>query len=185
MIDTFQSRESDPLPNHIATVEEYLNVFRHLKPDTTQQIHLFRQFTHYIIASCSEKMIRRMRHWSSRGFIYSLGNIKDQSVQNAYQLFASATKGSPLSKRKDSALGNILRDMRADEVSQLMRGYPGNSNGQMDLHLTSLQASFKDMLDSKLEPADLYNEQTSVEFHHLLVATLMGYGEALANFQEC
>ena len=179
------NREPDSLPNHIATVEEYLNQFQLLEGDPANQTDLFRKFTHYIVVSCREKMIRRINHWSSRGFICTLGSIGDPFVLESYMTFEATIK-KQLSKRKDSALGKTLRDMQGDEVSRVMQWYPRRieDDAKKDIQLTNLQASFKAMLDSKLEAANVYNQDTCVEFHHLLIAVLIGYGNALAQFQE-
>jgi len=44
---------------------------------------MLKQFAAYLVARCFMKMCRRVSHWFSQGFIYYLGQVEAEKLQNA------------------------------------------------------------------------------------------------------
>jgi hypothetical protein len=44
---------------------------------------MLKQFATYLVAHCFMKMCRQVSHWSSQGFIYYLGQVEAEKLQNA------------------------------------------------------------------------------------------------------
>ena len=75
-------RRRDPLTNHIATLTEYVREYQ--AASERDKTRLFHYATRYIIASCSKKMFRRIKHWSSLGFIYFLENVNMDATEKHF-----------------------------------------------------------------------------------------------------
>jgi len=133
-------------------------------------------------------MRRRINHWASQGFIWTLGQVDDTLLQQSYKRFASTLNEIP--QRKDTALGRTLQILGDDHISEIMSNHPieYTSEGGVKIKDTSipkLQDAFKKALSplTSSEPVVIYSQDTCVEFHHLLLSVLHGYGRSLAGFQ--
>ena len=176
------NRRRDPLPNHVATVNEYLNKYKTLD-SKEEQTKMFKRFTHYIVACCWRKMRRRMTSWSSQGYFYCLGRLSEHTVQQLYRVFAANT--DPLSKRKDSALYSVLTDTLVQEVMGEYLEKDQDAQRPKDSLLPNLRKALQASNQASNSPNNTaYNADTCVEFHQLLVATLTGYGKALRLISE-
>src|SRR6202042_1702708 len=86
------------LPNHIATLTEYVREYQ--AASEHDKACLFHYATRYIIGSCSKKMWRQIKHWSSVGFIHFLENANmdrvEQVLDQQYKILSSTQKDSAL-----------------------------------------------------------------------------------------
>jgi hypothetical protein len=129
-------------------------------------------------------MRRRINHWSSQGFIYLLCRISGNDVRSATE------EGRQLPKmhRRDGALGQLLLSLDHNQAIDRIMDYLPPKFGSETSRITNLLAAFEQAAASasgKETPEEIrYNENACVEFHHLLIATLFGYGHALADFND-
>ena len=63
----------------MATVQEYLNWYRH-SDNADKQDDGSGWFSEYIVSACWRKMERRIGHWAAVGLIYNLSTITDASI---------------------------------------------------------------------------------------------------------
>ena len=164
-------RRYDPLTNHIATLTEYVREYR--AASESDKTRFFHYATRYIIASCSSKMFRRIKHWSSVGFIYFLENA---SMDRAEQILDQGYKISP-SARKDSALAATLSILqRKGDLTTIMADNPYD--------LTPLVSALDEQNKPGGVPGAAYTKNTARCFHQLLLAVLKGYGRALRDLEN-
>jgi hypothetical protein len=172
----------DPLPNHIATVVEYLAEYRKRQTMQKRRQYFFR-FAAYMVAQCWKKMYRRITHPSSQGFIYVLGRVTKEELEVGFDLYAAADVGDRLSKENDSTLGGLLVKMHEQGQIQSVIMAPCGKKELASERLEHLVAMSKELL---LQPGkgpkgrlSLYSKDTCWEFHLFLLATLLSYGRAL------
>jgi hypothetical protein len=176
---TLFTRRNDQLNNHVATVTDYINAYGEAKDENTRNSY-FSKFTKYIVCCCWRKMRRRILHWSSQGFIWSLGQISDITVE---QSCISNANNIPF--KRDISLGNLLRRMGDAGINEILSNHaqpPGNEESSQNL-LSTLRAAFQNALQNNTSTSP-YNKDTCVEFHHLLVSALLAFGKTLAQFSE-
>jgi len=119
-------------------------------------------------------MYRRMTHWATLGLIRLLAGISDIQLEAA----AQAHRGSPdvFDGKPDPRLANCLNGLaeRYDE-------HPTALEAMMAYHPTAAKDKLSNLLSQcQQESPVLYTQNTVVNFHHLLVATLIAYGSVLA-----
>jgi hypothetical protein len=132
-------------------------------------------FTKYLVAQCWEKMSQWIGDWSSQGYIYLLGTINMDQLR-----YEVASPSAPMPKkyvnRNNAELAVLVTSMveKGQMASVIMErcGRPEFRSEQ----LTNLVASFR--------VGGIYDETTCVEFHRLLLATLLAYGHALIALKE-
>lgn len=164
-------RRRDPLPNHIATLTEYVREYR--AASEHDKTRFFHYATRYIVASCLNKMWRRIKHWSSVGFIYFLENAnmdRAEKILDQHYKISSST-------RKDSALAATLSIIqRRGDLTTIMADDPYD--------ITPLISA----LDEQNKPGGVagaaYTKNTARCFHRLLLAVLKGYGQALQKLDK-
>jgi hypothetical protein len=145
--------------------------------DINEKSTLHWKFTCYLVSTCWRKMHRRMTHWSSQGFISNLGEITEDHVRSAFISRSPRPELEEEIKGKDSALGHFVIEQSIEDV---MNNPNVPSSTKTYLELPNLRAVFK----AELEPEQAYNVDTCVEFHRLLINTLIGYGRALGMLKE-
>jgi hypothetical protein len=128
------------------------------------------KFARHIFAVSWKKMLRRILHWKSQGYIFCLASIGDDQIKDRVAQFlpTMTTPGS-----LDANLGTTLRDLPENVERAIMRHHPSASQAR----LTALRAAFREALETRR--GTVYNRETSVEFHQLLIATLLAYGRSL------
>lgn len=171
-----QIPDNDPFVNHVATVGQFINLYKETNgPKQFEERRLIsKQFTAYLATSCSPKMQRRINHWSSQGFIYCLGQVdlgklQDAVAQRDAEYAVKGRRNFELSKAVVGDLDSIQRYIMVDCPAP-----------DMVSQLTNLLTACKRLVDDNGErPHLLYDQNTCIEFHQLLVATLLAYGKAL------
>ncbi|KIM82125.1 hypothetical protein PILCRDRAFT_7990 [Piloderma croceum F 1598] len=124
-------------------------------------------------------MHRRIRHWSSQGFIYYLSIVDETALRAAVKPAAPLRNDTLLSAELIAMdLKNLLRDPATNTIT----GTPSAT--------TSLLTACRDMQNMPMqaqwaepgEQSGLYNRATCFEFHQLLVSTLLRFGKALDGY---
>lgn len=77
------NRDNDPLVNHIATVEDFLNLHRSMKGRREERRLMSKQFASYLVARCYPKIRQRVCNTYSEGFIYYLGQVDEAKLRKA------------------------------------------------------------------------------------------------------
>ena len=165
----------------MATVAHYMNHVRIYKDNPLITTSKLPQFITYLVTRSWRKMHRRIRHWSSQGFIYYLGQVDEATLRDAVQPV------SPL--RNDSSFSVRLMGM---DRKNIIRKFVTTTSTGMPLAITSLLTSCRDMemmprregLEKEDEVSGLYNKTTCFEFHQLLVSILLSFGKALDGYAD-
>ena len=139
------------------------------------------KFTKYIVARSCEKMDRRMRHWSSNGFLSSLVAVEENALRAVVEPTVTLS-------RNDTTLSSKLLSMKDKDLTSIMNNRP---NAAMCPTITSLLTACRDMRsypkperrvkseDRSEDRSSLYTRDTCFEFHQLLISTLLSYKAGL------
>jgi len=157
---------------------------------------MFKKFSQYIITRCWPKMWQHVDSWSSKGFIYCLANIPEDTIRYAFSRYQESPQQDL--KRTDYGFATtFMQTVKHGLVKEILKARP-SPGGKLD-HLTAAltkvvkieegkekgKGKGKGKGEQKLEPEEpiiLYDTQTCTEFHNFLVAILIAYGKALAEF---
>ena len=167
----------------MATVREYLNWYRRV--DDAKRLGGSSMFAEYIVSACWRKMKRRIGHWASVGLMHNMAKV---DLQTLSLLATPANLHHHTSKNSDFKLSLYLRALEKNESLEKILSYH-------EYHIPSkaILPSEDDSTKTKLilpclqrlcrddQNKSLYNEETVVEFHHLLVATMLYYAQALGD----
>jgi hypothetical protein len=177
--------------NHIATIANYINVYKGIKgPGVTEKHEKQRAFTtcaQYLVACCWKKMYRRINHWSSQGFIHSL-SIDLDSVERAFTDFTTGKHGKPImfSKKKDLSLCEFFAHLKDDSMQQFMESV--NAMTHSPPRLRYLQQKSEELVNLVLaaeqEEEIPCSKEAFGEFHEFVGNTLICYHHALSTFSE-
>jgi len=146
-------------PDHIAAVSSYLEAYRREQDEKTRMV-LRSRFTEYLISACWPKMLSQAKHWVMVGLVSELAKVP-------YNVLLDMEVVS--SNEPDTRLATILLDVdKADYLKGPLSfcqppGYTKGDNSIPGL-LTTSKGSWP-----------LYTKVTAVEFHRLLVGTLILY----------
>jgi hypothetical protein len=125
-------------------------------------------------------MERRIGHWAAVGLMYNLSEIKDESL--------SFDDEAPDTKQIDFKLSLYLQAMAGESLVKILKFHPlvipsdtilpeGDSTGT-EIVLPCLQRLCQET------PHSIYNKETVIEFHHLLVATMLCYARSLRGLRK-
>ena len=138
-----------------------------------------KQFAAYIVARCFTKMRLRVGHKSSEGFIYCLGQVDEEKLQKAV---AEKDGYTYVGRRNLDLMKSVV------ERPGLLQRYvidhcPPTYNASEPTRLIS---AWRRIVDHPQQQAQsrLYDGNTCIDFHQLLVATLLAYGKALDELYE-
>ena len=167
-----------------------MNCYR--KADPKHHSKLFWQFSAYIVLASWEKMHRRIMNWTSKGFILRLTFIFPFDIRAEVRKSGPSVPSPEDSPYKSLHIVISLLTKSTDGptsvksiMSQLQ--YTGNEIllRQGKLGLPELRAALEVANNSGYDPTvPVYNENTCVEFHCLLVALFWGYGRALTSLYK-
>ena len=102
------NRDDDPLENHVATFEDFIQLAReHKQSRSPQYLKLFDRFFPYLVARSAQKMRRRISYGVAQGFIFFLGKVDESRLRDVVPATA------PL-LRNDSNLSDRLLEMEDD-----------------------------------------------------------------------
>jgi len=169
-------KKKDTLANHISTVEDYLK--RHQRVDATQQADHEILLTAYLVTRCWLKMYRRMVTWSSQGYIYYLGTISEDKLKGLLSREIPSDQPEHPDRHNEDLAEMVLYMVRSGLMeSAIMKECKGSN---CRLTLTNLVATFESRESNSTRlHASMYNAATCVEFHQLLLAALLAYGQGL------
>jgi len=131
------------------------------------------------------KMAKRITHWYSEGFVHRLSKVDQELLRRE----APAVDYTKLTVHTDTGLAKLLMT-EMDQINTILR----RRCPKPDMHpeysgLLAACQSMKGLPQSKTDtdnqPEDqsgLYSKATCVDFHRLLVGTLLAYGHALEKF---
>lgn len=157
------------LADHISTLEHYLELHQQHRAFRRKFHHLLIKF---LVVHCWEKMLRRINDWSSQGYIHSLGIVNLEELKDAV---ASSHETLPekYTKRDNKELARLVVSMveNGQMASAIVEPCQRAKEDWGPVVLTNLVASLRD--------GGTYNETTYIEFHRLLLSTLLAYGYAI------
>ena len=136
-------------------------------------------FTMYLIVQCWPKMYQRIA--ASQGYIYELSKLREDKLREA-----SSNLNKPIPNRHNWDLAVLVVEMvESGKMEKYILGPCRRSEWRSE-QFTNLVAAF-----SKLKEPDapelhdyMYDVTTRVEFHRLLLATLLAYGHTLCTLKN-
>lgn len=147
---------------------------------------LFWKFSAYLSLVSWRKTYRRLVNWTSKGFIYALANIP----LNLFKLAGAKCARSRKPKRSNKALRSevscLCQDERAvqrlmDHLSPIRFSHPELIPENLNDLLAALEEEGAQNSDST---HSAYNGKSSIQFHCLLIALLIGYVKALRAYNK-
>ena len=157
-------------------MEDYLA--RHKKLlDANERAKDENYFAVYLVVQCWRKMFQRIVDWSSQGYITELGDVPVDKLE----LDASY---APHRNRHNIDLARIVLSMaNKGQIRSLIMEPCGRPEWRSE-RLTNLLSTFTQLKHQTAQHHEMYNLNTCVEFHRLLVATLLAYGRALSTLRD-
>ena len=163
----------DPLENHIATIKEFINQYR-LKREDRERNDMFWKFSAYLSSVSWRRTYRRLRNWTSQGFIYALIAIPLSSVAER----AKERSFNPNSKHSNRALLSEVSGLcRKEGAVQALVGPLISMQIPIPSNLNNLLQALQ--MEMSNPNCSAYNETSCIEFHFLLLAILVQYVKAL------
>jgi hypothetical protein len=169
-----KNRRSDPAQNHLRTLVEFLE---HYSKNQEKRPQYATVFCSYLVSTCWPKMRRRMHNWISQSCIYHLGSLSEDALRNGYRVWVKGEGVATLRGRRDFSL---LQALEMDAYP-LKSAQTSTGADQFPNLLTSLK---RVMNVSQVLMTQTYNEDSCVEFHSLLMASLLEFGQALDQLAE-
>ena len=124
-------------------------------------------------------MHRRIRHWSSQGFIYYLGKVDATALLDAVEPAAPLRNDTLLAEELiEMDRKNTLRDPATNTITAAPSATPSLLTACRDMQNMPRRAR----REKSGERSGLYNSATCLEFHQLLVSTLLRFGKALDGY---
>jgi hypothetical protein len=140
--------------------------------------------------ACWRKMGRRIHSWASQGFIYQLAEVTPTALRDHVQNYQSEkeaeSSGKPrvpdeFQRKRNITLYSLLKSLKPSDIKAILNQIRYTlpvSKQQASGNIDKLMAALEAMAEGTSE-TPVYNEDTCVEFHHLLIALLLGYGRSL------
>jgi hypothetical protein len=113
-------------------------------------------------------MSKRVRQWSFIGVLYHLHAVPDEHVQLAFDQYH--VKDLVLPAETPTSVNILGRYLSPEVIPFIIDNYPG---GRESMSLSTLSAKLS------AREVNIYDGTTCVEFHKLLIATLIGYAKSL------
>ena len=154
-------------PNHVATVSAYLDAYRK-ELDSARREVLSARFSRYLILACWKKMRSRVSHWAVVGIICNLALAPHETLLRM--------KVQP-STQADKRLAMNL--MALNNVSGL--------DGPLSYYqppYANEDASISCLLRACEDSRPLYTKDTAIDFHRLLVGTLLAYASLVEGYYK-
>ncbi|KIM81780.1 hypothetical protein PILCRDRAFT_489866 [Piloderma croceum F 1598] len=170
--------KDDPLSNHIHTVVDFLKKHKRVRSDARWAHQTY--FAKYLVVRCWPKMERRISSWSSRGYVYVLGQVRDRCITGWVSSSSHKIPGMFTSQHNRGLTGLVVEMVRDGTMGSVIMGPSGYS----ERSLAHLVASYSNIVTPRqVVPSQDdnggYDITTCTEFHQLLVATLLTYGKVL------
>jgi hypothetical protein len=145
------------------------------------------KFGKYLVASCWWKMYRRATHWSSVAVIHNLFQCSDEIVQAASMMHHESCiniLGKKSTNRNDRALVRHLNlyYFGRQPIGQAALFSAFQIYSTTCLEIACLRAKLYPEKSDK--PFTIYHSHTCVEFHKLLLVTLVGHAQALTSLEQ-
>ncbi|KAM6490946.1 hypothetical protein JOM56_010248 [Amanita muscaria] len=174
------TRRGVSLANHIKTLCDYFQSYQDCGQNGNLRAGVFQKATIYLISSSWRKMLRRISHWSSHGFIMSL-EIDIPQLHSSYEDFH---KNMPpdffIYQKPDKTLARLFLESSEDDIAKIVNNHPHFPG--VSPELPNLRKAFRDV-ESATQTTG-YTADSYVEFHQLLLAILFGYEKALNNLKS-
>ena len=163
------------LSNHISTVEHYLRKHKEVV-DINDRVEHLNPFALYLVVQCWPMMCQQITNCYSQGYIYKLSKIREDEL-----ITASSDPRKDIPNRYNWGLaGLVLMMVESGMMERFVLGPCGRPEWRSE-QFTNLVAAFSKLKEpdaSKLH-GHMYDTTTCVEFHRLLLATLLAYGHTL------
>jgi len=130
-------------------------------------------FSDYITAACWEKMYQRMTHWATLGFIKSLAEVSDGSIELAARADPTFFEAAEPDQRLANRLITLAERHGSSSFLETVMACHPNATASKD-RLPALLSECRGVAPV------IHTPKTVVNIQHLVVATLVAYGSMLA-----
>jgi hypothetical protein len=174
------TRGPRPLIDHTTTVSAYLNDYKS-QTDSKIQDDYSQRFTCYLLSTCWQKIVRRIKSWQAMGFIRFLTTVPLEELQcqgQAWDQFPSHVGPG------DRTLMALL--CRVSESDRTVQSFLLD-HIETSSHLSS--SDIKDFLticsseSSKPSALLFFSNKTILEFHGLVIAAFRGFARAFLQIE--
>ena len=129
-----------------------------------------------------------MKNWTSKGFIYSIAQVPLRAIHSRAEKTLEFEHNVE-HNFSNSNLFDEVEDLAEDDVNSLFGLLEPILFDQQDLKPTKIDGLFRELrkekaADFQSSSSSAYNQGSSVEFHCLLMALLVGYVKALNERDE-
>jgi hypothetical protein len=143
----------------------------------------------YIVMNCWRKMLRRLAHWSSEGFIYTLGKLDPETLREHCKEFLedlAANAEAESVKRLDKSLYLTIQGMNGrkelEPVLSAYRSLPVDFKVVDNVENLIKALAYNNPAESR-NPGhqwrNPYTPETCIEFHHLYIGANIALRGAL------
>jgi hypothetical protein len=171
------TRGPRPLINHVTTVSAYLNDYKSQTDPKMQDLYS-RKFTNYLLSTCWEKIVRRIKSWQAMGFVHILKNNilpteLDQRGQK-WERFPSCDGAG------DKTLKDFLRHCNTQtEKTNLIKSVI------LDYIPSSLSNDIRVLLEVIDTGRPLFSRETIQGFHCLVTSAFTGFAVTFLRIKKC
>jgi hypothetical protein len=134
-------------------------------------------FSKYLVARCWPKMYQRINSWSSRGYIFVLGRISRNDLEDQVSARFDEISAAFADRNNRELAMTVAGMVRDGEMESVIMRLSGRSEWDLTPLITSLGGLKQDAPQHK--DSGTYDVTTCFDFHQLLIATLLAYGTAL------
>jgi len=167
------TRGPGPLINHVATVSAYLNDYKSQTDPEKQDVYS-RKFTSYLLSTCWEKIVRRIKSWQAMGFVHILTNIVPTELEKRgrkWERFPSCDEAG------DKTLKDFLRHCHTARPELLKSLILDNIPFSLGHNINGLLA----VIDTG---RPLFSRETIREFHCLVTSAFTGFAVAFLRIKK-
>ncbi|TDL18753.1 hypothetical protein BD410DRAFT_792937 [Rickenella mellea] len=189
----WKCQQNHRLESHLTSIADFIHDYSvsvH-NNNRAQMNRLVLSFHKYLVATCWAKMYRRVKKPASLALIYVLHSISDKTIRDRHPAYLSKNLMENDGDRSDERLLRYIdgshgptfldellksRPPKLDENKQ--SGGPAEQGNGSKPGDTTDRFPHLSMALRKAGPAT-WTAEAAIEFHHLLVCTLIGQGRAL------
>jgi hypothetical protein len=167
------TRGSGPLINHVTTVSAYLNDYKSQTDPKKQDVYS-RKFTSYLLSTCWEKIVRRIKSWQAMGFVHILTNIIPTELEDrgrGWEQFPSCDRAG------DKTLKDFLRHCHTARPELIESLILDNIPSSLGRDISGLLA----VIDTG---RPLFSRETIREFHCLVTSAFTGFAVAFLRIKK-
>ena len=160
------------LPEHIATIVEYLNQATAHATNPEASIGPSQKFTKYLVATSWWKLEHWTQNWKTIGFLYNLVNIPEDAVSQLLASFWSYSGKSSIPEKNNRLVQAIIQCKPS-----ILKLIYKTTHPSLVSNLSLVFRSPFEMLKKACQasPLMIYTDESALDFHFFLIGMMVGY----------